>query len=152
MNKFIVVFVVAFILITFKANAQKSYFDQYRPVADSLSIVYQIPASVILAVAYHESGGGSSLISRRLNNHFGLKGRVAGGDTISIKSSYRYFPTAADSYIFFCDLIAKRKFYSTLKGNEDYKKWVVSISNAGYAASAKRWSTQIINLIEKYKL
>lgn len=34
------------------------YFEKYQLLADSLSGVYKIPSSVILAVAYWESGGG----------------------------------------------------------------------------------------------
>jgi flagellum-specific peptidoglycan hydrolase FlgJ len=133
-------------------SAQNKFFTNYRPLADSLAAAYQIPASVILAVAYQESGGGTSVVGRRLNNHFGLKGRVPGGDTVSVKSSYKYFENPADSYIYFCKLVARKKFYSTLKGSKDYKKWVVSISNTGYAANAKVWSKHIIAVIEKYQL
>jgi len=139
-------------LFSGRANSQNKFFNEYRPLADSLAAVYQMPASVILAVAYQESGGGTSVVGRRLNNHFGLKGRVAGGDTVSVKSSYKYFAKPADSYVYFCNLVARKKFYPTLKGNKDYKKWVVSISNTGYAANAKVWSKHIIGVIEKYQL
>lgn len=147
-------FVLALIslLLGNSANAQNKFFSDYRLLADSLSAVYQIPASVILAVAYQESGGGTSVISKRLNNYFGLKGRVIGGDTVSVKSSYKYFATPADSYIYFCNLIARKKFYPTLKGNNDYRKWIVAISNTGYAANAKIWTKHIVGIIEKYKL
>jgi flagellum-specific peptidoglycan hydrolase FlgJ len=133
-------------------SAQNKFFDAYRPLADSLAAVYQIPASVILAVAYQESGGGTSVISKRLNNYFGLKGRVIGGDTVSVKSSYNYFATPADSYFYFCNLVARKKFYPSLKGNNDYRKWIVAISNTGYAANAKIWTKHILGIIEKYKL
>jgi Bax protein len=146
------VFCLALFLFYGKANAQNKFFNEYRPLADSLAAAYQIPASVILAVAFQESGGGTSVVGRRLNNHFGLKGRVAGGDTVSVKSSYKYFAKPADSYVYFCNLVARKKFYPYLKGSKDYKKWVVSISNTGYAANAKVWSKHIIGVIEKYQL
>jgi flagellum-specific peptidoglycan hydrolase FlgJ len=133
-------------------NAQNKFFDAYRPLADSLAAAYQIPASVILAVAYQESGGGTSVVGRRLNNHFGLKGRVVGGDTVSVKSSYKYFEKPGDSYIYFCNLVARKKFYPSLKGTTEYKKWVIAISKTGYAGNAKVWSKHIIGVIEKYKL
>lgn len=135
-----------------KSFSQSNYFVKYRPLVDSLSNAYKIPSSVILAVAYLESGGGTSVVGRRLNNHFGLKGRVPGGDTVNVKSSYKYFPTATDSYIYFCELVARKKFYPSLKGSKDYKKWVVSIANTGYAASATVWSKHVLGIIEKYKL
>jgi Bax protein len=147
---FILFFVCLFICKS--SNAQNKFFISYRPLADSLAAAYQIPASVILAVAYQESGGGTSIVGRRLNNHFGLKGRVPGGDTVSVKSSYKYFEKPADSYIYFCNLVARKKFYPSLKGTTDYKKWVIAISKTGYAGNAKVWSRHIIGVIEKYKL
>jgi len=150
-KQYLILFLV-FFLFSGRANSQNKFFNEYRPLADSLAAVYHLPASVILAVAYQESGGGSSVVGRRLNNHFGLKGRVAGGDTVSVKSSYKYFAKPADSYVYFCNLVARKKFYPSLKGSKDYKKWVVSISNTGYAANAKVWSRHIIGVIEKYQL
>lgn len=146
---------ISLLLILFFSNgvlAQNKFFDEFRPLADSLEAVYEIPAQVILAVAYHESGGGSSVISRRLNNYFGLKGRVPGGDTVSLRSSYKYFASPVESYIYFCDFVARKKFYHSLKGNFDCKKWVTAISHTGYAANAKIWSNHILGIIYKYKL
>ena len=147
---FILFFICLFICKS--SNAQSKFFISYRPLADSLAAAYQIPASVILAVAYQESGGGTSVVGRRLNNHFGLKGRVPGGDTVSVKSSYKYFEKPVDSYIYFCNLVARKKFYPSLKGTTDYKKWVIAISKTGYAGNAKVWSRHIIGVIEKYRL
>jgi Bax protein len=147
---FILFFICLFICKS--SNGQNQFFNSYRALADSLAAAYQIPASVILAVAYQESGGGTSLVGRRLNNHFGLKGRIPGGDTVSVKSSYKYFEKPADSYIYFCKLVARKKFYPSLNGTTDYKKWVIAISKTGYAGNAKVWSKHIIGVIEKYKL
>ncbi len=142
----------SFLFMSLVLNAQPVFFKDYRPLADSLSKVYQIPASVILAVAYQESGGGISVVGKRLNNHFGIRGRVIGGDTVSVKSSYKYFSKAEDSYVYFCKLVASKKFYPSLKGNTDYKKWIISISKTGYAANAQVWSSHIIGVVERYKL
>jgi hypothetical protein len=152
MKKSILILCSLFFLVSGKLNAQIKFFNEYKVLADSLAEAYKIPASVILAVAYQESSGGTSIVGRRLNNHFGLKGRVIGGDTVAIKSSYKYFDKPADSYIYFCNLVARKKFYPSLKGNNDYKKWVVAISNTGYAGNAKVWSKHIIGIIEKFNL
>ena len=142
----------SFVFMSAALKAQRNYFKDYRQLADSLSIVYQIPSSVILAIAYQESGVGTSVVSRRLNNHFGLKGRLPGGDTVSVKSSYRYFANPSDSYIYFCNLVARKKFYPSLIGNKDYKKWVIAISHTGYAANSKIWTNHILGIIDKYQL
>jgi Bax protein len=86
------------------------YFDNYRALADSLSLVYQIPSCVMMAVAYHESGGGVSLVAKKLNNHFGIVGDCR-FDITKHKSKYRYYPTITDSYIGFCNLVASKKNY-----------------------------------------
>lgn len=152
MKKEYFISLLLFLIFSNVVVAQKSFFNDFRPLADSLGAAYEIPAEVILAVAYHESGGGTSAISRRLNNYFGLKGRVPGGDTVSLRSSYKYFVSPLESYIYFCDFVARKKFYPSLKGNCDYKKWVTAISHTGYAANAKIWSNHILGIIYKYKL
>ena len=65
----------SFIFITLNHFSQKTYFIDYRELADSLDSAYEIPACIILSVAYIESGGGTSNIGRKLNNHFGIKGK-----------------------------------------------------------------------------
>jgi hypothetical protein len=147
-----VLLISLFLIYCYNANCQSKYFDDYRPIADSLSVIYEIPSSFILAIAYHESGAGTSVVARRLNNHFGMKGRVPGGDTVAVKSSYKYFTTANESYNYFCKLVSSKKFYPTLKGNPDYKKWVIALSHTGYAGNAKLWSRQIIQIVERNKL
>ena len=121
------------------------YFDNYRALADSLSLVYQIPSCVMLAVAYHESGGGVSLVAKKLNNHFGIVGDCR-FDITKHKSKYRYYPTITDSYIGFCNLVASKKFYETMKGNTDEKQWLKKLGATGYA-SDPNWSTTVYKVV-----
>lgn len=128
--------------------SQYKYFTDYRKLADSLEVIYQIPACVMLSVAYIESGGGTSNIAKKLHNHFGIRGKndvaVSG-----YKSGYRYFPTIRDSYIGFCKLVESKKYYATMKGSQDHKKWLVSIASSGYAKDANLWSTTIYGVLKK---
>ena len=121
------------------------YFDNYRALADSLSLVYQIPSCVMLAVAYHESGGGVSVVAKKLNNHFGIAGDCR-YDITKHKSKYRYYPTITDSYIGFCNLVASKKFYEAMKGNTDEKLWLKKLGATGYA-SDPNWPTTVYKVV-----
>ena len=80
----------------FAQQTELSYFDKYRLLADSLSKQYEIPTCVILSVAYLESGGGTSVIAKKLHNHFGIVGDC--NYSISkLKSRYKYYPSIAVS-------------------------------------------------------
>lgn len=139
---------LVFILISFSSFSQHQYFLDYRKLADSLSSAYQIPACIILSVAYIESGGGTSNIAKKLHNHFGIKGK----NDIAIsgyKSTYRYFATIEDSYIGFCDLVASKKYYETMKGSVDNEKWLKTIASHGYAADANSWSSAVNKTLKK---
>lgn len=145
MKKFIL---FCFISIVFTSFSQKKYFLEYRKLADSLENIYQIPACVILSIAYIESGGGTSNIAKKLHNHFGIKGK----NNVAIsgyKSSYRYYPTIQDSYIGFCNLVSSKKYYASMKGSKDNKKWLKTIASYGYAADANLWSTTILSVLNK---
>ncbi len=138
----------SFIFITLNHFSQKTYFIDYRELADSLESAYQIPACIILSVAYKESGGGTSNIGRKLNNHFGIKGK----NDVSIsgyQSSYKYYPTIRDSYIGFCTLVSSKKYYASMKGSKDHEKWLKTIASFGYAADANKWSKSVLLVLNK---
>jgi len=126
-----------------------SYFAKYRKLADSLSTAYGIPPCVILGVAYHESGGGTSVLAKKLHNHFGIKGDCNYAVSHH-KSSYRYYPTVEDSYVGFCKLVANKKMYAQMKGSTDCKLWLKKIAATGYAADASKWSGNVNSIIRRY--
>ena len=128
-----------------------SYFKNFKPLADSLSSIYHIPSSVILAVAYIESGGGTSGVAKNLNNHFGIVGDCQYTLT-HYKSRYRYFPSIRDSYLGFCNLIASKKFYPTMLSSNDPKLWLRKIAATGYAADANQWTETVYGVILKNRL
>jgi Bax protein len=133
--------------------AQKiSFREKYQPLADSLSSVYQIPASVILGVAIIESGSGTSRNSKLLKNFFGIKGRNNLLKTKGIRSSYKQYKTDTASFIDFCKLVAKKQFYSKLAGNPDYRPWIEALSKTGYSEVPATWRNLIMNAIKKNRL
>lgn len=66
------IFVLFFSL---KISAQNSYINQYKSLATELSQEFGIPTTVILSIAYMETGGGTSSACKDLNNHFGMTGK-----------------------------------------------------------------------------
>ena len=73
-------FVIPTLMLTLGASAQikwnqayQQYFDQYKDIAIEQMLKYHIPASITLAQGAFESGAGRSELTRRSNNHFGIK-------------------------------------------------------------------------------
>jgi len=133
-------------------SSTKTFITKYRPLADSLSEAYGIPPSVILGVSIVESGSGTSRNCRLLNNFFGIVGKNNLLKTKGIKTRYKQYPDATASFIDFCKLLAKKKYYKKLKGNMDYKLWTDAISKSGYSEVPAVWRQRINDTIKKNKL
>jgi LysM repeat protein len=142
-----------FILILSKVKAQSTedYIAEHVNHAQELMRLHQMPASIILAVAIHESAAGTSKIARYLNNHFGVKGE---NSNTEIQSSYRDYPTVDSSYNHFVAFLHSRSYFNILfdkYDQYDFKNWARGIQRGGYAHS-KTWASQVIALINKYEL
>ncbi len=132
--------------------SQSKYVKKYRPVADSLGKEYGIPPSIILGVAILESGSGTSRNSKLLNNHFGIVGKNNLLKTNGIKSRYKQYPNVIASYVDFCKLLKRKKFYKNLKNNKNHTLWVDAISKAGYSEVPEEWKKRVLATIRKNKL
>lgn len=154
--KYLKKFVLASILFLFYAStvqAQKQvYIAKYKPLCDSLSIQYGIPSNVILGIAMHESGNGTSKVCRLLNNHFGIVGKNNLRITHNIKSRYKAYDSDTQSFLHFCKYVSSKKYYLKLKGNPSIPKWLYAIGRSGYCNRPKLWSRLIINILRKSQL
>lgn len=134
-----------------KANKITDYIAEHADFAQELMEGHKIPASLILAIAIHESAAGNSKIARYLNNHFGIKGPNTNDD---IQSAYRDYPTVDDSYSHFVEIMENRSAFKGLFGKYDqydYKGWARGIQRSGYAHS-RTWASQVIAIVNKYEL
>jgi flagellum-specific peptidoglycan hydrolase FlgJ len=138
-------------------NTSESYIEQFKDNAISIMHETGIPASIILGIAMHESGNGNSPVARNLNNQFGV---VGGGHSTyykhkkKIHSLYKKYDSILDSFEDFASIIMQRKQFSHLTEEltqYDYEKWVRGIQHGGYASSRK-WASQVLAIIHKYKL
>lgn len=136
---------------TSQAQTIQDYVEEHTDHAQELMREYDVPASVILAVAIHESAAGKSKIARHLNNHFGIKG--ANSNT-EINSSYRDYESADESYDNFVEVLQNRSSFNKLFDTfdqYDYAGWARGIQRGGYASS-RTWASQVIAIINKYEL
>ena len=134
-----------------KAQGTEDYITDHVEFAQGLMRDHKIPASLILAVAIHESAAGSSRIAQHLNNHFGVKGPNTNAD---IRSSYRDYLSADESYSHFVEIMETRAPFNVLfekYDQYDYVGWARGKQRSGYAHS-RNWASQVIAMIKKYEL
>ncbi|TKC12727.1 LysM peptidoglycan-binding domain-containing protein [Pedobacter polaris] len=151
MKKTITLFILLLTSIFVKAQSTEDYIAEHVNHAQELMREHEIPASIILGVAIHESAAGKSKIARYLNNHFGVKGS---NNSTEIRSAYRDYPTVDSSYNHFVSFLHSRSYFNILfekYDQYDYKNWARGIQRGGYAHS-RTWSAQVIALIKKYEL
>lgn len=142
---------ISLLSVTARAQATEDYILEHFEHAQALMHEHKIPASIILAIAIHESASGQSKIARHLNNHFGIKGPNSNTD---IRSSYRDYETIDESYDHFIEFLKSRESFSKLFDKYDqynYRAWSRGIQRGGYARS-RSWAYQINGLIKRYEL
>src|SRR5690554_4343319 len=143
------------LIFVFPVSAQKNtaekYIEAHKERAIKIMEKYDIPASIILGVAIHESAFGNSRLAQYLNNHFGIKGK---NSSTEIKSAYKGYDSVDESYMDFIRILQNRKQFNHLFDKyekDDYRSWALGIAKGGYASS-KTWSAQVIGIIRKYDL
>lgn len=136
----------------------QEYFDTYKDVAIEQMLKYHIPASITLAQGVLESGAGRSELARKGNNHFGIKcngwtGRKSYHDDDARNECFRAYHSVKDSYVDHSVFLTKSPRYSRLFSlkQTDYKGWARGLKACGYATSPT-YATQLINIIELYRL
>ena len=154
-SKMLLILVLCFACIASTFGQQKfspkSYIEEHKQVAQQLMRETGVPASVILAVAIHESAYGNSRIAKHLNNHFGIKGK---NSSKKIKSAYKGYPTVMESYKDFVALLKRRNSTETLfekYSNKNFQAWVNGIARSGYSQT-KSWKTHVLGTINRYNL
>lgn len=147
--KVVIISLGLIILSSVSLNAQQKhrYIEQNRKMAKELSQKYGIPKGIILAVAFVETGGGTSKGAKTYNNHFGIIGK-----NNIVKSKYRSFNSKEESYEAFCKLVSRKKYYNSLKGNNNIDEWIKAIASAGYSEHPTEWKRRVSIIINKFNL
>jgi Bax protein len=139
------------VLLTAQPSAQR-FVTRFKPMADSLSAAYGIPASVILGISMLESGSGTSRHARLLKNYFGIVGKNSLMRTHGVRSRYKQYSSDVESFSDFCRLMTRKKFYPTLKGTNDPSKWINAIAATGYSEMPTVWKQRVMSTIRKQRL
>lgn len=140
-------------------DSYERYIATYHPVAIAQMERYNIPASITLAQGLLESGAGTSKLTRKSNNHFGIKADKSwkGRRTSSMDNGrlcyFRVYDSAMESYEDHSKFLAGRSHYAFLFDlkKTDYKGWAKGLKKAGYAEDPA-YPSKLINLIERYEL
>ena len=142
------------------------YISKYYKIAQEEMERTGVPASIKLAQAILESNGGKSELSRKANNHFGIK---CGGSWNArtyfridddkddkgnaIESCFRVYKNPESSFIAHSEFLRGNKRYNFLFDMEldDYKSWAHGLKKAGYATNPK-YPHLLIKIIKDYEL
>lgn len=142
------------------------YIEKYSKIAQDEMERTGVPASIKLAQAILESNGGKSVLSRKANNHFGIK---CGGDWNDrtfyrvddekdkkgndIESCFRMYKNPESSFIAHSEFLRNNQRYGFLfeLAHDDYKGWAHGLKKAGYATNPK-YPSLLIKIVEDYSL
>lgn len=158
--------IIAFCVIASTHNAvaqermtRDEYIARWRHLAIDNMEVYGIPASITMAQALLESAAGNSELSKRSNNHFGIKckstwtGNRVYHDDDEKGECFRAYPTVDESYADHAEFLNVNKRYDALFAldADDYKGWAHGLKAAGYA-TAPDYAERLIKIIEEEHL
>ncbi len=140
-------------------DSYERYILTYYPLAIEQMERHKIPASITLAQGLLESGAGNSTLTKKSNNHFGIKADNSwkGRKTSSIdngrKCYFRAYDDPRDSYEDHSLFLAGRSRYASLfkLKSTDYEGWAKGLKKAGYAEDPA-YPRKLISLIERYEL
>ncbi len=152
-----------FILLTISTFSQKitrqEYISQWQVLAIEEMNRSGIPASITMAQGVLESGDGNSELSKKSNNHFGIKckkswkGKKVYYDDDAKNECFRKYKTVEDSYIDHTNFLMDNQRYGSLfqLKHTNYKGWAKGLKKAGYA-TAHDYDKRLIKIVEENKL
>ena len=156
---FLFAFLITTSLISFSQISRNDYIQRYQVLAIEEMNRSGVPASITIAQGCLESGNGNSELSRKSNNHFGIKckkgwkGKKVYYDDDAKNECFRKYKTVEDSYIDHTNFLRNNQRYSSLFNlkTTDYKGWAHGLKKAGYATN-KKYAHHLIRIIETNKL
>ena len=158
----IILFFIFYLLTVSLTSGQMSraeYIQKYQVLAIDEMNRSGIPASIKMAQACLESSNGNSELSKKSNNHFGIKcksywtGKKVYFDDDERNECFRKYKTVEDSYIDHTNfLMDNPRYYDLFKlPSDDYIGWAKGLKKAGYA-TARDYDKKLIKIIEDYQL
>ena len=141
------------------AEVVSTYIDNYSGIAREEMLQYGIPASITLAQGILESGAGKGELTRKANNHFGIKchstwnGERVYHDDDEKGECFRKYRDPKYSFRDHSLFLTQRSRYKDLfkLKKDDYKGWARGLKKAGYATDP-RYPQKLIDIVERYRL
>jgi len=140
------------------ADIVEQYISEYSEIAMEEMRIYKIPASITLAQGILESGAGRGELTRRANNHFGIKCHDWEGDKVyhdddRSQECFRKYNDPKYSYRDHSLFLSERRRYADLfeLDIDDYEAWAKGLRSAGYATD-RLYPRKLIDMIERYQL
>ena len=136
----------------------EDYIEHFAPIAKEEMRLYKIPASITMAQAVLESGAGNGNLTKKANNHFGIKCHNWTGDVVyhgddEKGECFRKYRDPKYSFRDHSLFLTGRSRYADLFDLEpdDYKGWARGLRKAGYATDRK-YPEKLIAIIERYAM
>ena len=137
----------------------KDYIARFHRVALAEQRKFGIPASISLAQGIIESRSGSSELTKRANNHFGIKcfskkckrGHCVNFEDDHAKDFFRKFGNAWESWRAHSQMITTGRYKHLTRYGSDYRKWAYGLKKAGYATD-RTYAEKLIGVIEANNL
>lgn len=144
---------------SFPIETSGQYITEFSKIAQYEMRAFGIPASITLAQGILESGSGKGELTRKTNNHFGIKchtgwqGEFDFHDDDAKGECFRKYNHPMFSFRDHSIFLASRSRYRFLFNyrRDDYKKWAYGLRQAGYATD-KKYPQKLIALIERFEL
>ena len=145
--------------VKFPINSTAEYIEEFAEMAQYEMRAFGIPASITLAQGILESGSGKGQLTKKTNNHFGIKchtgwqGEFDFHDDDAKGECFRKYNHPMFSFRDHSIFLASRSRYRFLFNyrRDDYKKWAYGLRKAGYATD-KKYPQKLIALIDRYNL
>lgn len=136
-----------------------TYINNFSQIAKEEMLQYGIPASITLAQGILESGAGNGELTKKANNHFGIKcHREWEGDKVfhdddESQECFRKYKDAKYSFRDHSLFLTTRSRYADLFKfkKDDYESWAKGLRKAGYATDPK-YPDKLISIIERFDL
>lgn len=150
--------VSAYALAPVKWNQRyQTYIDTYKDIAIYEMLHHNIPASITLAQGLLESAAGNSDLTRRGNNHFGIKCHDWTGPSMTHDDDergecFRVYNSPFESYEDHSAFLKRSRYQSLFKlRRTDYVGWAKGLKACGYATNPQ-YAQLLIDIIRCYNL
>ncbi len=146
---------------------QSQFISRVGPLARRFRATIGLPPSLVTAMAINETGWGSSELSLRANNYFGIKAdvgpgtagyvvydtrEVINGRVVLVRAPFRAYRSLEECMQDLAAFLHENPRYDTLWAHAaEPRASAVSLSQAGYATDPD-WADKLIGLIDDFGL